>query len=184
MVVLYLDMGSDGEVEISLPLSYLEEPADQLSGLRHGSVLLRVMLKSFVPVARAQAQVLHDTQKGFSQQAAFITILIGDFQKLETRLRTLTEGRSKVAPDDLGLIPMTNTDANPQREIYVAIQPNGTPRAIIECSRSKTTPRQTCTHELRTRGVGVVLDYSADLLPMWAEVQARVERFLGCATGE
>lgn len=183
MVVLYLDMGSEGEVQISLPRDYLEDRADQQSGLRHGSVLLRVMLTNFLPVRRAQARRMSATQRGSSEQAAFITILIGDFQNLETRSRTLTGGGPKAAPNDLGLIPMTNTDANPQREIYVGIHPNGTPRAIIECSPSKSLSRRSCTHELRASGVAVVLDYRADVLPMWEDVQLRVERFLGCAVG-
>ena len=179
-VVLYLDMGPEGEVQLSLPRAYLEDRADQQSGLRHGSLLLRVMVGNFLPVSRAQALRLSATRQGYDTQTAFVTLLIGDFPDLAARLTSLSPTPLSTAPNDIGLIPLASTDPAP-RMTFAALHPDGTPRAILDCAAPETRPRATCTHQLRSSGVDVVLDYSADLLPIWADVQARVERFLGCA---
>lgn len=180
IVVLYIDMGAEGEVQLSLPRAYLEDRADQQSGLRHGSLLLRVMVGNFLPVSRAQALRLSASRQGNGTQTAFVTMLISDFPDLDARLTSLSPTPLSTAPNDIGLIPVTSADPTP-RMTFAALHPDGTPRAILECAAAETTPRPTCTHQLRTSGVDVVLDYGADLLPIWADVQARVERFLGCA---
>ncbi|MCK0139921.1 hypothetical protein [Aliiroseovarius sp. F47248L] len=176
-VVLYIDMGAEGEVQLSLPRAYLEDRADQQSGLRHGSLLLRVMVGNFLPVSRAQALRLSASRQGNDAQTAFITMLISDFPDISERLETLS---MTATPNDVGLVPLVGTTPAP-RTSFAALHPDQSPHAFIECMTLETTPRPTCTHQLRTSGVDVVLDYSTDLLPIWADVQARVERFLGCA---
>ncbi|MDE9449416.1 hypothetical protein J3R80_02910 [Aliiroseovarius sp. Z3] len=180
MVVLYLDMGVEGEVQLSLPSPYLEHRADQQSGLRHGSLLLRMMVSNFLPVSSAQALRLSATQQGNDAQTAFITMLISDLPDISERLETLS---MTATPNDVGLVPLVGTTPAP-RTSFAALHPDQSPHAFIECMTPETTPRPTCTHQLRTSGVDVVLDYNADLLPIWADVQTRVERFLGCAAAE
>lgn len=177
-VVLYLDMGPEGEVQLSLPRAYLEDRADQQSGLRHGSLFLRMMVGSALPVSREQALRLSATQQDASGKTAFISILISDFPDLVTQ-RMPPPPHS--APDKLGLIPITNSNSM-SHTIYFALHPDGFPRALIECSAPETARRQSCTHQIRTSGVDVVLDYNADLLANWEGIQTRVERFLECAT--
>ncbi|GHF01186.1 hypothetical protein GCM10016455_22910 [Aliiroseovarius zhejiangensis] len=179
-VVLYLDMGAEGEVQLALPRTYLEDRADQQSGLRHGSLLLRMMLESFLPVSRAQALRLSATRQDRTLQGAFVTMLISDLPNLEARMGELTRTPMDPAPNEVDLIPLSTTDPA-RRMAFAALRPDGTLRAVIECAASETAQRQACTHQLRSSGVDVVLDYKADLLPGWKDIQSRAERFLKCA---
>ena len=180
LVILYLDMGVEGEVQLSLPRPYLEDRADQQSGLRHGSLLLRTMLTNFLPVSHAQSLGLSVTRQNTSRQTAFVTILIGDFPDLGTRLTAVSQAALDASPNDFGLIPLPETASTP-RKAFASVLADGTLRTIIECTSAETTPRSTCTHQFRTSGVDVVLDYNADQLARWEDTQTRVERFLSCA---
>ncbi|UWQ14035.1 hypothetical protein K3556_14085 [Aliiroseovarius sp. M344] len=184
MVVLYLDMGLEGgEVQVALPQSYLEDRADQQSGLRHGSLLLRMMVGSALPVSREQARRLTATQS-----AAHLTLLIGDFADLEKVIANLTAAavpaRNAVTrtPSDFGLSRLFAGDGDQSTLIYTAVNPSGELSAVLECRAAAGKSNQSCTHYFRTHAIDAVVDYASKLLPQWLQIQTQIDRFLSCAT--
>ncbi|MCK8464443.1 hypothetical protein MUY35_11315 [Aliiroseovarius sp. S1339] len=191
MVVLYLDMSLEGrEVEISLPQVYLEDRLDQQSGMRHGSLLFRMMIGNALPVSREQTRRLTATHHPDTDGIAPVTLLIGDFADLDEVAANLTgivavQGENAIAsvPYNFGLTRLSKVDRGTSGRVFTAMDANGSLTAVLECGAAQGQFNQTCTHYMRAQSIDVVMDYPARLLSRWSGIQVQIERFLRCATG-
>ena len=182
IVAIYIDMNREGgEVPLNLPRSYLEDSADHQSGLRHGSVLLRIMSHNVLPVSRAQADRLDAMRRSLPDGIDYLSLLLGDFPELNSvasEYAGTTDELGQSLEFGLSKLPSVQIDLG---VVYASKNTDGTLRSVIECTKGAGRTDPACTHYARVQSLDVVMDYPMRLLPDWNTIQERVSGFLSCA---
>ncbi len=71
-----------------------------------------------------------------------------------------------------------------QKDVFVAVDEQGSITDIIRCERPGRTPFQTCDHLIEAGEIDIKLNYAPDFLAEWARLSADALKFLDCMKRE
>ena len=175
------------QVPLSVPKIFLEDRWDYVNGASHRSQLFRVTIDTFTPLTRRQAS--QQNQLGSKNRMIFLAGDRVDMTSIATNTmlfadpgphdRTFeTYALESAAYDLMRAIPKGN---EPQRDVYVLIDENGTPETVIACSKHGLVKFPGCEHHFRASGIDVLANYPITTLAHWRTIENNIAQFFSCA---
>ena len=180
-----------GEVELDLPLRFLEDRADRRDGVRTTAQLLVVTLDTFEPLTRRQQS--ERNRQGLDLGFSILlrdTIAPAQIAALAARNAALGSGNPArplsafpTRPGAHGLTEVLPVDPPRfvRRDVFVWRGTGGAVEAVLSCRKPGTVLNPSCDHWFRAHGIDVKLNWRRAELPNWHLLQDNVVRFLTCA---
>lgn len=175
------------EVELTIPIRYLEDRWDRQQNARHEAQLFRVTLDTFEPVSRHEAG--EQNKRGIQNR---MSILIADVVPMEALAALSMDSASpgtpwepfvaySSRPGPHGLREVTPLSDRITRDVYVASSSDEELETILSCSVVGSVLSPGCHHRFRAEGLDIKATYRRTELPNWSILERNMRRFLSCA---
>ena len=175
------------ELELAIPIRYLEDRWDRQQNARHEAQLFRVTLDTFEPVSRHEAG--EQNKRGIQNR---MVILISDVVPIDElaaqRLGFASPGAARQPldaysnrPGPDGLLEVVPLSDRITHNVYVNYSADGELTTILACAVTGSVRNPRCHHSFRTEDLDIKASYPRTELPNWSILERNMRRFLSCA---
>ena len=175
------------EIELVIPIRYLEDRWDRQQNVRHEAQLFRVNLDTFEPVSRREAG--EQNKQGIQNRMSMLISDVVPMKELAAnRLDSASPGTPwepfdaySIRPGPHGLLEVVPLSERITRDVYVSYGADGELETILACRTIDSAQNPGCQHRFRAEGLDVHSHYRRTELPNWSILERNMRRFLSCA---
>lgn len=175
------------EIELAIPIRYLEDRWDRQQNVRHEAQLFRVTLDTFEPVSRREAG--EQNKQGIQNRMSMLISDVVPMKELAAnRLDSASPGTPwepfdaySIQPGPHGLLEVVPLSERITRDVYVSYGADGELETILACRTIDSAQNPGCQHRFRAEGLDVHSLYRRTELPNWLILERNMRQFLSCA---